>query len=456
MQAAADPHPPAPGADSQAAAATLALGPELTIAQAALCRDQLLDALCATPGDLALDLSAVTDIDSAGMQLLLATRAASAERRPAAPGLARPRADASACSACRPGHPSSPAATWETWHECTATTTPRSLPPPAPASSTRRPTCCDQFEAALLVMESNPRDADNLNAAFRAAHTIKGTAGLFGCDAVVLFTHEVETLLEGLRNGSLLVDEQISAALLAGRDQMQALIDEVRSGGSDPAVAARSQALGAQLRRLYGGAASAAAADAPAGAPASVPGTPARDAPEAPAVWHLSLRFGADALRNGLDPLAFVRYLSQVGQVLACHTLVDEVPPLEQLDAESCCLGFEIRLRSERSHADIEGVFEFARDDCSVRILAPGTDAQGWQALLQERCAGDEDGERRALQSVWLSQGREVERPARGRRPGMRPPLRCRPPPRPGASPRPVPTAAAAAATAGPATRPAS
>jgi two-component system chemotaxis sensor kinase CheA len=191
----------------------------------------------------------------------------------------------------------------------------------------------DQFEAALLVMESNPRDADNLNAAFRAAHTIKGTAGLFGCDAVVLFTHEVETLLEGLRNGSLLVDEQISAALLAGRDQMQALIDEVRSGGSDPAVAARSQALGAQLRRLYGGAASAAAADAPAGAPASVPGTPARDAPEAPAVWHLSLRFGADALRNGLDPLAFVRYLSQVGQVLACHTLVDEVPPLEQLGA---------------------------------------------------------------------------------------------------------------------------
>lgn len=275
----------------------------------------------------------------------------------------------------------------------------------------------DQFEAALLVMESNPRDADNLNAAFRAAHTIKGTAGLFGCDAVVLFTHEVETLLEGLRNGSLLVDEQISAALLAGRDQMQALIDEVRSGGSDPAVAARSQALGAQLRRLYGGVASAAAADAPAGAPASVPGTPARDAPEAPAVWHLSLRFGADALRNGLDPLAFVRYLSQVGQVLACHTLVDEVPPLEQLDAESCCLGFEIRLRSERSHADIEGVFEFARDDCSVRILAPGTDAQGWQALLQERCAGDEEASA-ALQSVWLSQGVRWSDPPAAAAPG--------------------------------------
>ena len=58
-----------------------------------------------------------------------------------------------------------------------------------------------QFEQALLVMETDPADAENLNAAFRAAHTIKGTAGLFGCDAVVVFTHEVETLLEGLRSG---------------------------------------------------------------------------------------------------------------------------------------------------------------------------------------------------------------------------------------------------------------
>ena len=109
-----------------------------------------------------------------------------------------------------------------------------------------------QFEQALLVMETDPADAENLNAAFRAAHTIKGTAGLFGCDAVVLFTHEVETLLEGLRSGALPVTDAISAALLEGLDQMAALLDEVRSGRSSPAVAERSQVLGARLRQLYG------------------------------------------------------------------------------------------------------------------------------------------------------------------------------------------------------------
>lgn len=68
------------------------------------------------------------------------------------------------------------------------------------------------FESALLVMETDPRDAENLNAAFRAAHTIKGTAGLFGCDAVAAFTHEVETLMEGLRAGQLEVSAEIGRA----------------------------------------------------------------------------------------------------------------------------------------------------------------------------------------------------------------------------------------------------
>ena len=72
-----------------------------------------------------------------------------------------------------------------------------------------------QFEQALLVMETDPSDAENLNAAFRAAHTIKGTAGLFGCDAVVAFTHEVETLLEGVRRyvGETII-EQVERGLI--------------------------------------------------------------------------------------------------------------------------------------------------------------------------------------------------------------------------------------------------
>lgn len=32
--------------------------------------------------------------------------------------------------------------------------------------------------------------------------------------------------------------------------------------------------------------------------------------------WHISLRFGADSLRNGMDPLAFIRFLTTLGEIV--------------------------------------------------------------------------------------------------------------------------------------------
>jgi anti-sigma B factor antagonist len=57
----------------------LALGPDLTIAQAAVHRQQLLE-LWPPQGDVALDLAGVTDFDSSGVQLLLACARSLGER----------------------------------------------------------------------------------------------------------------------------------------------------------------------------------------------------------------------------------------------------------------------------------------------------------------------------------------------------------------------------------------
>lgn len=59
---------------------TLALGPELSIVQAAQTREQLLAWLAENPGPLSLDLSAVDEFDSAGVQLLLALQASLRDR----------------------------------------------------------------------------------------------------------------------------------------------------------------------------------------------------------------------------------------------------------------------------------------------------------------------------------------------------------------------------------------
>ncbi len=105
-----------------------------------------------------------------------------------------------------------------------------------------------QFEQALLAVEDDPADAEALNSAFRAAHTLKGGAGLFGYDAVVLFTHEVESVLDLMREGRLPLTPEGMALLLQSRDQMDRLVAEVGSSQPDPDTAELSQALGRQLR----------------------------------------------------------------------------------------------------------------------------------------------------------------------------------------------------------------
>ncbi len=258
-----------------------------------------------------------------------------------------------------------------------------------------------QFEDAMLVLESAPDDGESLNAAFRAAHTIKGTAGLFGFDRVVHFTHEAEALLEALRSGERPLDEPVMTALLESRDQIGRLLAELGEPEGSPETEALGRELVGRLRALRGAEALPEAAPASADEAATAPESAVAVLP----VWHLSLRFLPDALRAGLDPLAFLRYLSKLGEVIAIRTLVEAVPPLDEIDAEACHLGFELRLQSETaSQADIEGVFEFAAEDSDVRILPPGSAPAAFEALVQHRC-GDDAAARAALLSIWEQLG---------------------------------------------------
>jgi two-component system chemotaxis sensor kinase CheA len=94
-----------------------------------------------------------------------------------------------------------------------------------------------EMEDALLQIEQNPDDADTLNAIFRAAHTIKGSAGLFGLDELVGFTHAAESVLDEVRSGEAELDFALAAKLLSACDHIASLVDCAAAGRSpDPAL----------------------------------------------------------------------------------------------------------------------------------------------------------------------------------------------------------------------------
>jgi len=60
-----------------------------------------------------------------------------------------------------------------------------------------------EVESYVLQLERDPTEHETLNAAFRAAHTIKGSAGVFGLSVITHFVHNLETVLDRVRNGEI-------------------------------------------------------------------------------------------------------------------------------------------------------------------------------------------------------------------------------------------------------------
>ncbi len=51
--------------------------------------------------------------------------------------------------------------------------------------------------------------------------------------------------------------------------------------------------------------------------------------------WHISLRFGLETFKNGLDPFSVFNYLNKVGEIKRLHTLTHNVPTPEEIDGGS-------------------------------------------------------------------------------------------------------------------------
>jgi len=225
------------------------------------------------------------------------------------------------------------------------------------------------LEENLLGLEQNPADADALNAVFRAAHTIKGGAGIVECDYIVEFTHVVENALDEARDGRIKLDGELIQLLLASGDQIARLLEFAIDPAARPdaATLARGEELLSGLRAYS--TAKNTANDLPAASDAQLEssggGMVGHDC------WHISIRFGDNVLREGMDPLAFLRYLSGFGEIAHITTLLDAMPDAEAMDPEACYMGFEIDFRAETSKEKIERVFDFVRDSCLLNILPP-------------------------------------------------------------------------------------
>ncbi|RRJ65376.1 chemotaxis protein CheA [Paenibacillus oralis] len=87
----------------------------------------------------------------------------------------------------------------------------------------------------MLELESSPDDISIVQVIFRSAHTLKGMAATMGFEDLSSLTHQMENVLDLVRNEKLKMQEFIFDTLFRGLDALQSMVEDITQGGEGKA-----------------------------------------------------------------------------------------------------------------------------------------------------------------------------------------------------------------------------
>lgn len=199
------------------------------------------------------------------------------------------------------------------------------------------------LEQETLKLEEDP-SMERLQVIFRAAHTIKGSSRAMGFQNFAELTHEMENVLDQLRNGVIQVTSQIADALLQTTDTLKQMSESIAEGSGDSIECAPL----VKVLKELGNGQIASASVAPT-APAAPTATPKRgvclnheqtlmltEAKEHGAVFHGYFELNADCV------MKFVRAFMVISAIQASGEILLSLPDGEALEEENFETSFEI------------------------------------------------------------------------------------------------------------------
>ena len=263
-----------------------------------------------------------------------------------------------------------------------------------------------ELEEQFLAIQEGDRDADRLNAVFRAIHSIKGGGGAFGFDALVKFAHSFETLLDYVRDGRVELTEEVVVLCIRSIDIVADFVTAARTGDElDAQYGAGEKAQFDALAR--GEAVDAGAGAAPEDGPMdefdidftpvsvnldqSMPLASVAPAPEGASLWTIRFSPFATLYERANDPLLLFRELGLLGTMTVTPELA-KMPALADFEPFGVYCSWTIELVSDTASEEaIREVFEFVDGDCAITIeqgeaapAAPAMDEMPSFAALAE------------------------------------------------------------------------
>ncbi|MCP4114317.1 MAG: chemotaxis protein CheA [Desulfobacteraceae bacterium] len=217
-----------------------------------------------------------------------------------------------------------------------------------------------ELETSLLELEETPGDTALIGRVFRAMHTIKGSGAMFGFDDIADFTHNVETVFDKVRGGSVKVTRELVNLTLSARDHIKDLLEDERDADET-----RAKGIIAGLQKLV----VRGKIDEEGEPGEAPPGIAHEEEGVAGPVITCRIRFRPEPgiFASGTNPLLLLNELRELGEcAVTAHT--ESIPRLKNLDPESCYIFWDIILTTSQGIDAIRDVFIFMEDECELSI----------------------------------------------------------------------------------------
>jgi two-component system chemotaxis sensor kinase CheA len=265
----------------------------------------------------------------------------------------------------------------------------------------------DVMESSLLELEVGTVDKELINNIFRAAHSIKGGAGIFKLDQIIDFAHITETLLDEMRNGEHLITQSLIDLLLRAVDAMRIMLSSLSEDtdyNAQEIVECQQQLQQALKNSTEAKQASEPKTSKPMAKPiasesiASETTTPDEDNSTTPSIttkptqpsveetsllppsthttknnhrnwgWQISFKPESAMLKTGNDPINLFRELARLGE-LEVKVNTAQLPTLEEIEPQNSYFSWELILQTEAERAEIDEIFEWVVDESDLQII---------------------------------------------------------------------------------------
>lgn len=242
----------------------------------------------------------------------------------------------------------------------------------------------ESLEGYLLSLEQNPDNPEIISAVFRVMHTIKGSSGMFGFDAISSFTHEVESTFDAVRNGSAPVTPQLISLTLKARDHIMdmlkgnvdkeesaALIQEFKDFMSAYPTSNKDQ--GSEKKETETNTTTSEQKELPDSKQDEAPVLQTNVEPTQQiacaeqTTWRISFTPSPDILQNGTRPSLMIKELTDMGTATVLF-FTRQIPPLSEIEPTTCYVSWDIILTTCKSREEIQDVFIFLDKSSVIKI----------------------------------------------------------------------------------------